>query len=271
MDNYKHQIIEFFNSRTAYDHEEGSQHPREASLLLEYVPLQKGQKILDIATGTGLVAIPAALKVGLEGYVIGVDISPGMLHQAREKVTATGLKNIEFIEEDAENINLKADSFDVIYCCSAIAYFTNIPACLQKWHRFLKPGGFIAFTCPHETAYMASVYKTICAKFFGVELPHILDTLGTPEKCHNLLQQAGFRDIEIAIEPKGSYGDFSNRKLSQKLLNLIFKGHPLLAEISQEQLDQLQVKYKSEIEKLVTDKGIWEDTSTFFIRARKSS
>ncbi|MFM2063029.1 MAG: hypothetical protein RLZZ507_2699 [Cyanobacteriota bacterium] len=269
MDNYKQQIIEIFNSRTAYDQEKGSHHPREAILLLESIPLQQGQKILDIATGTGLVAIPAALKVGLEGYVIGVDISPGMLDQAREKVTAAGLKNIEFIEEDAEHINFNDGSFDVIFCCSAIVYFIDIPASLQKLYRFLKPGGYVAFTCPPETAYMASVYTTICAKFFGVELPHILATLGTPEKCHNLLQQAGFTDIKMEIEPRGSYGNFSNRKLSEKLLNLIFKAHPLLAEISPEQLDQLQVEYKSEIEKLVTDQGVWEDTTTFFVKARK--
>ncbi|MBD2296594.1 methyltransferase domain-containing protein [Anabaena sphaerica FACHB-251] len=269
MDNYKQQIIEFFNSRTAYDQEKGSQHPLEAIFLLESIPLHQGQKILDIATGTGLVAIPTALKVGSEGYVIGVDMSPGMLRQAREKVAAVGLKNIEFIEEDAEYIHFNDGSFDVIFCCSSIVYFIDIPTSLQKWHRFLKPEGFVAFTCPTETAYMASVYTTICANFFGVELPHILATLGTPEKCHKLLTQAGLRDIEIKIEKSGRYSNFSNTKLSNKLLNLIFKGHPLLAEISQGQLDQLQVEYKSELEKLVTDQGVWEETTTFFVRARK--
>ena len=62
MDNYKQQVIELFNSRTNYDQEEGSQHPREASLLLESVPIHQGQKILDIATGTGLIAILAAME-----------------------------------------------------------------------------------------------------------------------------------------------------------------------------------------------------------------
>jgi hypothetical protein len=52
-------------------------------------------------------------------------------------------------------------------------------------------------------------------------------------------------------------------------LDNLFKGHHLLAEISPEQLDQLQVEYKSEIEKLVTDQGVWEETTTFFVKARK--
>ena len=62
MSDYKQQVINFFNNRTAYD-TEGDSHPREARLLLESVPLQSGQTILDLATGTGLVAIPAAKKL----------------------------------------------------------------------------------------------------------------------------------------------------------------------------------------------------------------
>lgn len=269
MNNYKQEVIELFNSRTAYDQEEGTHHPLEASLLLEFVPIQKGQKILDIATGTGLVAIPAAGKVSSEGYVIGIDMSSGMLHQARQKVEAAGLQNIEFIEADAEDINFSDSSFDVIFCCSAIVFMNDISASLQKWHRFLKTGGFVAFTCPPETAYMASVYINICTQVFGISLPHILAPFGTPEKCHNLLQQAGFRDIDIKIEPRGRYRNFNVDALSWKQINLIFKGNPLLPKPSQEQLEQLKVEYKAEIENLTTDKGVWEDTTTFFVRAKK--
>ena len=269
MDNYKQQVIELFNSRTNYDQEEGSQHPREASLLLESVPIHQGQKILDVATGTGLIAIPAAFKVGSEGYVIGVDMSPIMLHQAKEKVTSTSLHNIEFIEADAEHINFGENSFDVIFCCSAIVLFADIFANLKKWYHWLKPGGFIAFTCPPETAYLASVYINVCAKLFGISPRHILAQLGTHEKCYDLLEQSGFRDISIKIEPSGRYRNFQNNGLSWKSFNLIFKGNPLLPNPSPAQLDQLQVEYKSEVEKLLTEQGVWEDTTTFFIQARK--
>lgn len=269
MNTYKQHVIEFYNARTAYDHEAGTQHPQEAIDLLEYIPIQAGQKILDIATGTGLAAIPAAVKVGSQGYVIGVDMTPGMLHQAREKIAAAKLQNIELIEADIEQINFNDNSFDVIFCCSAIVLFPDILSNLQKWYRFLKPGGFVAFTCPPNTAYMASVYINICTKVLGVSPPHILATLGTPEKCNNLLQQAGFQDIEIKIEPRGKYRDFSNQKLSEKTINISFKGSPLLPKLSQEQLDQLQVEYQAEIEKLATDQGVWEDSTTFFVRAKK--
>ncbi|MEH1800764.1 MAG: methyltransferase domain-containing protein [Nostoc sp.] len=269
LDNYKQQLREFYGSRTTYDHEEGTRHPLEAKLLLEFVPLNSGQKILDVATGTGLLAIAAAEKVGSEGYVVGIDMTPEMLHQARQKITAVKLQNIELIEADAEYFNFSDSSFDVVFCCEAIVLFPDILATLQKWYGYLKTGGYVAFTCPPETAFMASLQQRICARVLGVSLPHILEPLGTPEKCRKLLDRAGFRDIEIKIEPSGRYRPLSDNKLSETVININFKGNPLLSKLSQEQLNQLQVQYKAEIEKLATDQGIWIDTTKLFVRARK--
>lgn len=269
MDAYKQQVIDLYNSRNAYDQEEGTRHPHDANVLLEFVPLQKGQNILDIATGTGLVAISAAQKVGSEGHVIGIDMSPGMLQQARLKVEAASLQNIELIEADANYINFSDNRFDAIFCCEAIFFLTDIPASLHSWYRFLKPEGFVAFTCPSETAYMAPVYRSICARVLGISVPQIHEPLGTPARCHNLLQQAGFRDIEIKIEPSGRYRQLRDDGASWKWINLNFKGNALVSNLSQSQLDQFQVEYKAELEKLATDQGVWEDTTIFFVRARK--
>lgn len=68
MQNYKQQVTEFFNDRTAYD-QEGIFHPLLANLLLECVELQPEHKVLDVATGTGLIAIPAA-QICTNGYVV---------------------------------------------------------------------------------------------------------------------------------------------------------------------------------------------------------
>ncbi|WP_414516856.1 class I SAM-dependent methyltransferase [Nostoc sp. PCC 9305] len=269
LDSYKQQLKEFYGSRTTYDHEKDTRHPLEAKLLLEFVPLHSGQKILDVATGTGLVAIPAAEKVGSDGSVIGIDMTPGMLHQARQKIAAAKLQNIELIEADVEYFNFSESSFDVVFCCEAIVLFPDILAILQKWYRFLKPGGFVAFTCPPETAFMASLQQRICTIVLGVSLPHILEPIGTPEKCRNLLDRVGFRDIEIKIEPSGRYRTLSDNRLSMTVININFKGNPLFSKLSPEQLNQLQVEYKAEIEKLATDRGIWEDTTKLFVRARK--
>lgn len=245
MDAYKQQVTEFFNSRTAYDRE-GSHHPREAKRLLEFVNIQAGHKILDVATGTGLVAIAAAQKVGSSGSVTGVDFSAGMLTQARQKIEAAELQNVELLEADADSLNFETGSFDVIFCCSAIVYLTNIPVTLHSWYRFLNRSGVVAFSCAAETAYLAPVQIAACRKF-GISLPHINQPLGTPEKCDTLLKQAGFQEIAIVIEPSGRYlplddcGDWWIEN------GFYPSGNPLLLQ-SQELLQNLKTEYNLEFE-----------------------
>ncbi|VEP16935.1 Methyltransferase type 11 (fragment) [Hyella patelloides LEGE 07179] len=103
QEDYKQKVINFFNGRTAYD-SEGKGHPENAKRLLEFVSVKSGQTILDLATGTGLVAIPVAKAVAPNGSLIGVDMSPGMLAQAKDKIVAEGIKNLELIEADVESI-----------------------------------------------------------------------------------------------------------------------------------------------------------------------
>ncbi|WP_238361066.1 class I SAM-dependent methyltransferase [Iningainema tapete] len=134
---YKTEVINFFNSRTTYDNDYTI---RRALPLLELIQLEKGQKVLDMATGTGIIAIAAAQIVGGKGKVIGVDFSAGMLEQARQKIEVLGLQNIELIEADAEYIDFNDESFDVIFCSTAIVYFRDIPATLSTWYRYLRKG-----------------------------------------------------------------------------------------------------------------------------------
>jgi hypothetical protein len=116
---------------------------------------------------------------------------------------------------------------------------------------------------------MASLHKRICTRVLGVSLPHILEPLGTPEKCRNLLEQAGFKDIEIQIVPSGRYRNLMDNRLSCTVIKINFQDNPLLSKLSQEQLEQLQDEYRLEIEKLTSDRGFWEDTTKFFVCGRK--
>ncbi len=127
LNEYKQEIRAFYDARTNYDNDFTY---RRAIPLVELAQLQPGQHILDVATGTGIVAIAAAEKVGSEGKVIGVDFTPGMLEQARRKIAAAGLQNIELIEADAEAINFNDESFDAIFCATAIVLLSDIPAAL---------------------------------------------------------------------------------------------------------------------------------------------
>lgn len=261
---YKQQVTDFFNKRTSYDDDFRF---RLALALVDLVPLQKGQKILDVATGTGIVAISVAETVGNQGKVVGVDISSTMLNQAREKIEKAGLQNIELIEVDADYVNFDDESFDVIFCSSAFVWLSDIPKSLQEWYRFLKKRGTVAFSCFSETSFMTPIIIQACKKACGISLPNINSPLGTPEKCRDLLQKTGFQKISIETQQFGSYISLEDAKS--------WNGgwfHPRnnpLTELSQLELEQCKTEYYLAVENLATDKGVWNDKTTFFVVAEK--
>ena len=266
LNDFQQQLVEIFNQRSNYDNA-GDFHPPLAHLLVQYAKISQGQQILDMATGTALVAIEAAQIVGEGGQVIGVDISTGMLEQARRKIEAARLKNIELVEADVEIFDFPDNSFDRVLCCSALAYLRNIPATLRHWYRFLKPNGLIAVNGFAETAFIEGVTLIKVAKKYGINLIFNQPT-GTVEKCYALLHDAGFEDIEVKTDRLGGNISFKpDREKWERTLK-----NPLsfpLRQLSVEQLEQVKMEYFPELEDLVTDKGIWNDILTFSVLGRK--
>lgn len=260
---YKQQVIDFFNSRTSYDNDYTI---RRTLPLLELVKLKKGQKVLDIATGTGIIAIPIAQIVGCEGKVIGVDFSSGMLEQAQRKIDELGLQNIELIAADAEYINFNDESFDVILCSTAIVYFIDISAALHKWYRFLKQGGIIGFSACSQESCEAPLIIEVCAKH-GISLTNINEPTGTPQRCQNLLREAGFKDIQVKSE---QFGFYRSLEKAQEWNGGWFhpRENPLL-QVSAEQMQKLQVEYRQQIEAMATEQGVWYENLTIFATGRK--
>ncbi len=261
---YKQEIIAFYEARTNYDNDFTY---RRAIPLVELAQLQPGQHVLDVATGTGIVAIAAAQMVGAEGKVVGVDFTPGMLNQARRKIEAAGLQSIELIEADAEMLNFEDERFDAIFCATAIVLLSDIPVALRNWYRWLKDGGLVAFSCWSTTSFFTPVITKVCAKY-GLSLPNLHEPLGSPEKCQTLLQQIGFKDIEIKTEQFGSYLSLDEAKNYWKGKWLYANGHPLF-QLSEEQIEQLKAEFKAEIETLATAQGVWHENTTFFVVGKK--
>ncbi|MFB2770579.1 class I SAM-dependent methyltransferase [Pelatocladus sp. BLCC-F211] len=260
---YKQKVIDFFNSRTSYDNDYTI---RRALPLLELVKLKQGQKVLDMATGTGIIAISAAQIVGSEGKVIGVDFSSVMLKQAQHKIDELGLQNIELIAADAEYIDFDDESFDVIICSTAIVYFTDISAALRKWYRFLKKGGIVGFSACSQESCEAPLIIKVCDKH-GISLTNINEPTGTPQKCQNLLRKAGFQDIQVKSE---QFGFYRSLEKAQEWNGGWFhpRENPLL-QLSVEQMQELQTEYRQQINAMATEQGVWYENLTIFATGRK--
>jgi ubiquinone/menaquinone biosynthesis C-methylase UbiE len=262
---YKQQILNDFNNRPNYENEF---HRRAATRLVELAELQSGQCVLDIATGTGLAAIAAAKVVGSRGYVLGTDFASGMLQQAQQKVDGLGLTNIEFEEADADEQEFQGNQFDAILCSSAIVYLTDIPTSLRQWRNALKPGGVAAFSCLAETSPSASVLFRTVVQRYGITISNPNELLGTPERCCQLLEAIGFKEISVTIEQFGFYLQdaeamwIGNAKSAFGLQDTNW---------SEEQLERCKQEYFAEIHKDSSEEGYWNDVTMFFVTARRSS
>jgi protein-L-isoaspartate(D-aspartate) O-methyltransferase len=264
--NYKSQIAASFGSRADYD---DAYTVRRATRLVELAQLKNGYSVLDIATGTGLVAVAAARSVGPKGNVIAVDISKGMLDQARSKIWAAGLQNVELIEADVERVTFEAECFDAILCSSAFMWLTDISAALRHCRNWLKTGGLLAFSCYSESSFMAPLLVKACARF-GISLPNCNEPLGSHERCRELLGAAGFDNIEIQTEQLGNYlsRDDSWWQWNGEANWLDPRGNPL-AELSDERLGEIRLAYEEEVEALASDQGYWHEINMFLVSARK--
>jgi ubiquinone/menaquinone biosynthesis C-methylase UbiE len=111
-----------------------------APRLVELAAFQQGERVLDLACGTGVVARLAAPHVGVTGHVTGLDLNAGMLAVARALPPPSGA-SITWIEGSAMALDLADASLDVIVCQQGFQFFPDQPAALREMHRVLVPGG----------------------------------------------------------------------------------------------------------------------------------
>ncbi len=184
--------------RRGPDYDEDEVHQRIVSLLVAGAQLRPGFHVLDIATGTGLAALKAAQRLGPAGRVTGIDASPGMLTQAHRKADEAGLRNVEFAQADANRLDFPRESFDCIFCASAIVLMSDIPSALRHWSQFLKPHGCIAFDTPGKPFGISEKVADIAAEH-GVRLTYA-DIADTPAKCRSLLNASWLEPVAIRTE-----------------------------------------------------------------------
>ena len=116
-----------------------------ARRLLDAADVGSGDHILDVGTGTGVVALPAAARVLPEGTVLGIDISEEMLATARRKVARMlDPGHVTFRVMDAGALTLPDASFDVVVSLFALHHLPDPGAALAEMHRVLVPGGRLA-------------------------------------------------------------------------------------------------------------------------------
>lgn len=170
--------------------------------LLEVLQAKAGDRILDLASGTGEPALTLAQRMGSDIDVIGVDAAEGMVGVAQKKVTTLGLRNIRFQTMAAEKLDFEDESFDRVLCRFGVMLFEDPLAGLKEMRRVLKPGGRYAFSIWGEAETMPVMYWSY--EVFKDKVPEDvvpplakITSLGAPGAIDTLLAEAGFTDISV--------------------------------------------------------------------------
>ena len=167
--------------------------------LVALAALRRGESVLDLACGTGLLARLAAPKVGPTGQVTGLDFNSGMLAVARTLPSPSGA-SIAWVEGSAEAMDLPDASFDVILCQQGLQFFPDKPKALREMHRVLAPGGRILLSVWKSAGPYNIAVGEALEKHVGTETANkyrASRVVPAAEALRGLLLETGFRAVEV--------------------------------------------------------------------------
>lgn len=258
-------IADDFDARSAR-YARNAWHRTYAEGLVAHVPIQPGDRVLDAGVGTGFAAIAAAARVGPSGRVIGIDLSPGMLEQARRAIESAGLDNIELRHADACDLrDVPDESFDAVVCSAALLYMP-VQRALAEWRRLLRPDGIVAFSTMRSGFPQAGQLFRDCASEIGVRLDDPSAALGSETKAIDVLVHAGFVDPVVAASTvRLGDADFACAWES----NLRSAGHAPVRSLATADLEALRTRFEQALAHRRQRDPAFADAQVLYARAVK--
>lgn len=164
--------------------------------LLSAAAIARGEAVLDVACGTGLVTLEAASLAGPQATVLGTDLSGEMLEAARRAAGQRGLAQVSFARMGAEELSLANGAFDVALCALGLMYVQDPGRAVRELRRVLRPGGRVALAVWGERCNCgwASVFPIVQAEVNSEVCP-LFFALGAADSLAGLCRAAGFEAV----------------------------------------------------------------------------
>ena len=162
-------------------------------------PIRAGDHVLDVACGTGTVALALAERVGPQVTVTGTDLAPEMVEVARRK--GVGAVNLRFEVADGAALPFPDATFDVVTCAAGLFFLPDMTAALREWRRVLRPGGRVVFST-FGRGLLGDLPGLWRERLAGDGVKPGAPPLGrvpTPAAALDLLRGAGFTQAEAEL------------------------------------------------------------------------
>jgi ubiquinone/menaquinone biosynthesis C-methylase UbiE len=172
-----------------------------APMLVDAARLAGGERVLDLACGTGVVTRIAAQRVGPQGRVTGIDLNAGMVSVARSLPAPDG-GPVEWLEGSALAIPLSDASVDVVLCQQGVQFFLDKALALREMRRVLDRGGRLALSVWRSAGVYNSAVGEALARFVGEDTAsRFCASRNVPgkEELEHLAVAAGFSDVNVRI------------------------------------------------------------------------
>ena len=249
-------ITETFNTvASGYDNPALSFFPLTAAQLPQLFSFQGHEYVLDAATGTGTAALNLAVALP-QGNVAAVDMSEGMLVQAKKKAHQKGIENVQFSLMDIENLAFAENTFDHINCSFGMFFLEDMEGLIKQFVDKLKPGGKFVSCCFTLDSFQPNAnlfYERIGR--FGVEVPKDMGfkRLDDEKKSTALYETADLQNIKThRIDVS-----FSHENAEQWWDVVWFAGfRGFVEQLDENSLAQFKGEHLHEISELSTENGI---------------
>ncbi len=236
--------------------------PESAKHMAALLGLRGDEQVLDVACGTGHASLAIARTLPT-GRVTAVDLSPGMLDQARKKAAGLAIRNIEFLERDMQELGFPLSVFDVAVCAFGIFFVEDMDAQLSHIASMVKSGGTVLITSFQEN-YFQPLRDTFFSriKTYGVQNPpQAWKRIANEAGCRRLFAKAGLTDVRVESKNVGYYLN-SEDEWWDIVWNAGFRR--LVAQLSPQDQERSKREHLEELGALRTDKGIWLDAGVLF-------
>ena len=251
-----------------YDHPSLAFFPETSDRMLAHLNMPDDVHLLDVCTGTGMMALKAAHKLG-KGKVTGIDLSSGMLDQAIKKAAQSALSNTEFFQMDLDQLDFPQQSFDVATCSFGLFFIEDMQAALSNVAATVKSGGQIAISSFTGNAFQPFSDMFIERyKSFGMDVPGLSwKRLETEDAITEVFKAAGVDAVEFYHEPLG-YAIKTEQHWWDIVWNAGYRG--LLNQLTDAQCIEFEQQHRAEIAELCKNGDAWMDVSVIIAIGEKA-